>query len=203
MARFGGLTFPDPAIYFLSMKGETRFLLTLAVLFGFVLNVPSGGQVPETATASPLKMFFTVRSARPDATLPPELRKEFDKDDGGPLKAVAIDLDGDGKEEKFVLCGVPAATGGYQWLVFDPAQGVSRGVVIGSIVFIGREADNGYPRLETYWKQGGDMSLVFRYTYARGQYGRVGTRALTLWETSEFFRQKPPLDLDQELAEIK
>ena len=185
------------------MTDKTRFLLTLAVLSCLVPELPSGGQIPESATASPLKTFFTVRSARPDATLPPTLRREFDKDDGRPLKAVAIDLDGNGKEEKFVLCAAPSAGGGYQWLVFDPARGVSRGVVVGTIVFISRESNDGYPKLETYWKQGGDMSVVFGYKYARGRYSRDDTRALTLWETSEYFRAKPPLDLDKELVEIK
>ncbi len=150
-----------------------------------------------------VRTFFSVRSALPDASVPEALRGLFEKDDGSPLRSVPIDIDGDGREEKFVLCGVPTAAGGYQWLVYDPARGVDRGIVIGAIIFIGRESDNGYPRLETYWRQGGDMSVVFRYAYARGRYGRSGTRALTLWETSEYFRAKPPLDLDRELAEIK
>jgi len=174
-----------------------------AALLCLVLGYASGGQISAPAPGSSLRTFFTVRSARPDDTLPPELRKEFEKDDGSPLRSVAIDLDEDGREEKFVLCGVLSGTGGYQWLVYDPYRNASRGVVVGTIVFVGRESDNGYPRLETYWKQGGDMSIVFGYQYARGRYGRVGTRALTLWETSEYFRAKPPLDLDQELVEIK
>ncbi len=47
------------------------------------------------------------------------------------------------------------------------------------------------------------MSIVYRYAYAKGRYARTGTRALTLWEASEYFRAKPPLDLERELAEIK
>lgn len=199
----GELTFPNPAIYFLSMTRRSRLLLTLAVFSCLVLNLPSGGQVPAPAADTSLRTFFTVRSAQKDKTLPPEIRKEFDKDDGSPLRSVAVDLDGNGKEEKFVLCGVPSAAGGHQWLVYDPATGAARGVVVGTIVFIGREFDDGYPKLETYWKQGGDMSVVFRYKYARGRYGRADTQAMTLWETSEYFRAKPPLDLDKELVEIK
>lgn len=185
------------------MTRTTRLLLTLAVFSCLVPELPFRGQVSAPPADSSLRTFFTIRSAQEDDTLPPELRKEFDKDDGSPLKAVAVDLDGDGKEEKFVLCGVPSAAGGHQWLVYDPARGAARGVVVGTIVFIGRKSDDGYPKLETYWKQGGDMSIVFRYKYARGRYGRVDTRAMTLWETSEYFRAKPPLDLDQELVEIK
>jgi hypothetical protein len=135
--------------------------------------------------------------------VPESLRQQFEKDDGGPLRSVSIDLDGDGREEKFILCGVPTAAGGYQWLVYDPAREVSRGLVIGAMIFVGRESDGGLPRLETYWKQGGDMSVIFRYTFSKGRYGRSGTRALTLWETSEYFRAKPPLDFERELLEIK
>jgi hypothetical protein len=150
-----------------------------------------------------MRTFFSVRSAATDNTVPAVLREQFEKDDGSPLRSVAFDLDGDGKDEKFVLCGVPSGAGGYQWLVFDPARGVGRGIVIGTLIFVGRETDGGYPRLETYWKQGGDMSVVSRYAFVNGRYGRSGTRALSLWEASEFFRAKGPLDVERELAEIK
>ena len=96
-----------------------------------------------------------------------------------------------------------AGTGGRQWLVYDPFRNAARGVVVGTIIFVGRDLENGFPRLETYWKQGGDMSVVFEYRFGRERYGRVVTRALTMWETSEYFRAKPPLDVDQELVEIK
>jgi hypothetical protein len=175
-----------------------------AVLLGILLGVPSDGQVAASvADDFPLRTFFSVRSAQLDDSIPNVLREQFEKDEGGPLRSVRIDLDGDGRDEKFVLSGAPTAAGGYQWLVFDQARGVGRGIVIGALIFIGRETDGGYPRLETYWRQGGNMSVVFRYAYAKGRYGRSGTRALTLWETSEFFRGKPPLDLERELAEIK
>jgi hypothetical protein len=198
-----GLTFADPGLYLLSMMRRAPVRIVLALAAGFILGLPSDGQVSAPQTDFPVRTFFSVRSARPDDTIPAVLREQFEKDDGSPLRSVPVDLDGDGKEEKFVLCGVPSASGGYQWLVFDPARGVGRGIVIGAIIFVGRESDGGLPRLETYWKQGGDMSIVFRYTYAAGRYGRSGTRALTLWETSEYFRAKPPLDLERELAEIK
>jgi hypothetical protein len=197
------LTFPDRGLYFLSMAMRTRLPLTLAIFLFLAADLPSAVQVPEPAASSSLRTFFTVRSARPDDALPPEIRKDFEKDDGSPLRSVAVDLNGDGKDEKFVLCGVPSAGGGPQWLVYDPATGAARGIVVGTIVFISRETDDGYPKLETYWRQGGTMSVVFRYTYGRGRYGRVGTQALTLWETSEYFRSKPPLDLDKELVEFK
>jgi hypothetical protein len=185
------------------MRNKAPLGLGLAVLGLLAFGAAADIQTAAPPTDFAMRTFFSVRSARPDETIPPILREQFEKDDGSPLRSVPVDLDGDGKEEKFVLCGVPAGSGGYQWLVYDPARGVGRGVVVGAIIFVGRETDSGYPRLETYWKQGGDMSIVFRYTFAKGHYGRSGTRALSLWETSEYFRAKPPLDFERELAEIK
>ena len=185
------------------MTRRSPVRLLPALLLGLLFGVSSDGQAPAPASDFPMRTFFTVRSAQSDDTIPDILRKQFEKDDGGPLRSVAVDLDGDGRVEKFVLCGVPKASGGYQWLVYDVARGVGRGIVVGAIIFIGREKDGGYPRLESYWKQGGEMSVVFRYAFDRSRYGRSGTWALTPWETSEFFRAKPPLDLEQELVEIK
>jgi hypothetical protein len=109
------------------MRKTPRLVLTLAVLFCLVLDPLSYGQDPPAPSpASSLRTFFTVRSAQPDDTLPPELRKEFEKDDESPLRSVAIDLNGDGNAEKFYLCGVLAATGGPQWLVYDPARNAAR-----------------------------------------------------------------------------
>ncbi len=176
----------------------------LPLLFaGLLLPAAGGGQIAAPPDDFPLRTFFSVRSAQLDDSIPNILREQFEKDDGGPLRSVSVDLDKDGRPEKFVLSSVPTSGGGYQWLVFDPVRGTGRGIVIGAIIFIGRETDGGYPRLETYWKQGGDMSVVFRYAFDRSRYGRTATRALSLWETSEFFKAKPPLDFERELAEIE
>lgn len=178
-------------------------LLLPALLSGLLLGAAADGRVAAPSDAFPLRTFFSVRSAQPDETVPNILREEFEKDEGGPLRSVSIDLDGDGRPEKFILSSRPTSGGGYQWLVYDPVRDVALGVIIGAIIFVGRETDGGYPRLETYWKQGGDMSVVFRYAFDKTRYGRTATRALTLWETSEFFRGKPSLDLERELVEIE
>jgi len=175
----------------------------LAVAFPAVAGRPAGAQVGAPVPEFPMRTFFTVRSAAPDASIPDTIREEFEKDDGSPLRSVALDLNGDGQAEKLVLCGVPAQSGGYQWLVFDPATATAHGIVVGAIIFVGLETDGGYARLETYWKQGGDMSIVSRYAFARGRYARTGTRALTQWEASEYFRTKGRLDPDRELVEIE
>ena len=173
------------------------------VLAAALVYLPSSGQTAAPGNEFPVRTFFSVRSAAADNTVPAAIREQFEKDEGGPLRSVAIDLNGDGKDEKFVLCGVPSSAGGYQWLVYDQAQGTGRGVVIGAVIFVGRETDGGYPRLETYWKQGGNMSVVSRYAFVNGRYVRSDSRALSLWEASEFFRAKGPLDLEKELVEIK
>jgi len=169
---------------------------------GLIVGLTSG-QTSSGTGAFPFRTFFSVRSAQPDDTIPEVMRDQFEKDDGSPLRSVAIDLNGDGTPEKLVLCGVPASSGGRQWLVFDVKNGTGRGLVVGTVIFVGRDTDGGFSRLETYWKQGGDMSVVSRYGFDRTRYGRTGTRALTLWEASEYFRAKGPLDLETELVEIK
>jgi len=177
--------------------------ILIAVLATGLFGLPGPAQIAPPGPDFPMRTFFSVRSARPDNSIPEAFREQFEKDDGSPLRSVSIDLDGDGKAEKFVLCGVPSPAGGYQWLVYDQSRGVGRGIVIGTIVFVGRQTDSGYPRLETYWKQGGNMSVVSRYGFSGGRYVRSGSRALSLWESSEYFRGKGPLDLELELAEIK
>jgi hypothetical protein len=184
------------------MRRLFRRSLLAAAGAGFVL-LSAFGQTAANRDEFPMRTFFSVRSAQPDGTIPEVLREQFEKDQGGPLRSVAIDLNGDGTPEKFVLSAVPSASGGYQWLVYDVKNGTGRGLVIGALIFVGRDADGGFPRLETYWRQGGDMSVVSRYAFDKTRYGRTGTRALTLWEASEYFRAKGPLDLERELVEIK
>ena len=181
---------------------------TFARLFAPILAtglavVLTAGQTGSATGTFPFRTFFSVRSAQPDDTVPEVMREQFEKDDGSPLRSVSVDLNGDGTPEKFVLCGVLAQSGGYQWLVYDVKNGTGRGVIVGTLIFVGRDADNGYPRLETYWRQGGEMSVVSRYAFDRTRYGRTATRALTLWEASEYFRAKGPLDFERELVEIK
>jgi hypothetical protein len=176
-------------------------VICLSPFLGLALaSANHGAQDPTPGT---IRTFFTVRSAKPDDALSEETRQEFEDDDGRPLRSVAIDLNGDGREEKFFLSSVPSKSGGSQWLIWDPAANTIRGLVVGSIIFVERDADEGFSRLETFWKQGGDMSVVFNYSFSRGKYARVNSRSLTVPEISEYFLMKPPIDLDKELVEIK
>lgn len=168
-----------------------------------VLALPAGLQETPAQPTGMIRTFFTAHSAKPDDSLSEDARKEFDDDDGRPLKAVALDLNGDGRDEKFFLSSVPSKSGGSQWLIWDPAAHAVRGVIVGSIIFVERDTDGGFARLETYWRQGGDMSVVFNYSFSRTRYIRVDSRSLTVPEIDEYFRTKPPIDLDKELVEIK
>jgi len=170
--------------------------LLLAALF-------AGSQETPAPAPSPIRLFFTARSAKPDDDLSEEARKDFEDDDGRPLRAVALDLRGDGTEFKFFLSSVPSKSGGYQWLVVDETSRKSVGLIVGSIIFVERENDDGFPRIETFWRQGGEMAVVFSYQFARGRYVRVDSRSLSVSEINEYFRTKPPIDLDKELVEIK
>ncbi len=156
-----------------------------------------------TPVASQLKTFFTGRSAEVDKSIPDSIREHFEADEGEPLKSVVFDLNGDGRTEKFVLNSVLSNSGGNQWLVFDSSRGIPRGLLIGSIVFILRRVDEGYPRIKTFWRQGATMAVVFEYVYSRGRYVRTKSHSLSVPETDEFFRNMPPLDLNRELVEIK
>jgi hypothetical protein len=168
-----------------------------------VLALTAGLQEPPAQPTGLIRTFFTVRSAKSDDSLSEEARKEFEDDDGRPLRSVSLDLNGDGQDEKFFLSSVASKSGGSQWLIWDPAGNAVRGVIVGSIIFVERDTDGGFARLETYWKQGGDMSVVFNYTFSRSRYVRVNSRSLTIPEIDEYFRTKPPIDLDKELVEIK
>ena len=200
------LTFGKPRLYLTLMtdKRPARLALPLLLLLSLAL-VSRPQETPPQAAPAPgaVRTFFTARSAKPDDDLPEEARKEFEEDDGRPLRSVAFDLKGDGTEFRFYLSSVPSKSGGNQWLVWDPASNALRGLIVGSIIFVGRETADGFPRLETFWRQGGEMAVVFNYAYARGKYGRVDSRSLSVPEINEYFRTKPPIDLDKELVEIK
>jgi hypothetical protein len=185
-------------------KRPARLFVPLLILLSLTL-ISGPQETPPQASPAPasVRTFFTARSAKPDDALPEEARQEFEDDDGRPLRSVTFDLKGDGTEFKFYLSAVPSKSGGNQWLVWDSAASAIRGLVVGSMIFVGRETDDGFPRLETYWRQGGEMAVVFNYTYARGKYVRTHSRSLTVPEIDEYFRTKPPIDLDKELVEIK
>lgn len=183
--------------------GAAVLFLTAAVTVVTAGTSSRAGQEPQAGTSSPIRTFFTVRSAVPDTSLPETLRTQFEKTNEEPLLSVSLDLNLDGLPEKFVLNPLAAIPTGYQWLVFDQKSGAALGLVTGALIFVHRGAEGRYPRLETYWKQGGEMAVVYEYTFEKAGYERVSSRALTQAEISAYFSAKPPLDRELELVEIR
>ncbi len=175
---------------------------------------PGQDAAPESLT---YRTYFTLRSAQDDPTVPPTVREEFSRlrkeklarerrDDteasgAGVLSTVALDLDGDGNDEKFAT-GRGAGSGlGTVWVVYNPRNGRLMGTLTGSVVFVARESDGGWPRLETYMKSAPETAVAFSYVFSGTRYQKTRARALTLPEIDEYFRRKP--QLGRELEEFK
>ena len=130
------LTFPGPRLYLSLMSAKSPAGLAILLISLLGLAFASGSQEAPAQPAGAIRTFLAARSAKDDDTLPEEARKGFEDDDGRPLKAVALDLNGDGKVETF-LSGVPSKSGGSQWIVWDEAASAVRGLIVGSIIFVG------------------------------------------------------------------
>lgn len=178
-------------------------LLILAMLAaGAAAGTPAFAQEAKDQSAAPpgVKVFFSVRSAKPDAAIPEEVAKNFDNYKGEPLESLEYDLDGDGQPEKFILDRKLSLSSGNQWLIYSEKNSAVIGLITGTLVFVLDQTDNGMPRLETFWRQGGDMAVVFDYSFGTARYTRQSSRSLTLLEIGEYFRTKPPVDKDSELG---
>lgn len=182
-------------------------MLALILAAILALGVPCGlgavGQEAPQAAAGVVRTFFSVRSAKPDAAVPAELTKSFEGYKGGPLSSLEYDLDGDGQAEKFVLYKGSGLARGNQWIVFSVKDNTLLGLLTGTMIFVIDGPDGGFPRLESYWRQGGDMAIVFEYAFTDGRYTRQASRSLSPVEISEYFRGKPPVDPDKELVKTE
>jgi hypothetical protein len=186
---------------------------------------PAGAAVRQDGQTAPAgeltyRTFFTLRSAKPEADVPASVREDLDRlwkekqardkkatEAGQPspaathaLQAVSWDLEGDGQPEKF-YAGDPAAASGTVWIIFSPARRAVLGSITGSVVFVARETDEGWPRLETYMKTNAQTAVVSEYSFGRTRYAKTRSRVLSLPEIDDYFRLKPPLV--EELAEFK
>jgi hypothetical protein len=197
-------------------KARLRILSSAVLLALPLLPFLWPGQVaaPQSLT---YRTYFTLRSAQDDATVPGTVREEInrlrrekmarerrgDTDAGGAgtLSTLALDLDGDGLTEKFATGSGAGSGAGTVWVVYNPRNGRLMGTLTGSIVFVARESDDGWPRLETYMKSTPETAVAFFYVFSGTRYQKVRTRALTLPEIDEYFRRKPPLG--RELEEFK
>jgi len=188
------------------------------------LALAGAGARPEgqSAPAGELtyRTFFTLRSAKPETDVPAAVREEFGRlrqekrardkkaaEENRPdaaalpaLRVIAWDLEGDDRPEIF-YAGDPSAASGTVWIVFSPARGAVLGSITGSVVFVARETDEGWPRLETYMKTTAQTAVVSEYSFGRTRYAKTRSRVLSLPEIDDYFRLMPPLV--EELAEFK
>ena len=165
---------------------------------------------PEALT---YRTYFTPRSAQYDPGVPGTVREEVNRlrkeklarerrgEAGGgvgALSTLSLDLDGDGLPEKFATESGSASGAGSVWVVYNPRNGRLMGTLNGSIVFVARESDQGWPRLETYMKSAPETAVAFFYVFSGTRYQKARARALTLPEIDEYFRRKPPLGRELE-----
>ena len=199
-------------------QASARLLvLSTVALFGLPLLAyvwPGQAAAPEAFT---YRTYFTIRSAVGDSSVPGtvravigRLRKEKlarerrgDTDEGGlgTLRALSLDLDGDGLPEKIATGSGSGADAGTIWVVYNPRNSRLMGTLTGSIIFVAREADEGWPRLETYMKTTPETAVAFYYVFSGSRYQKARARALTLPEIDEYFRLKPALG--RELEDFK
>ncbi len=181
-------------------------MLTLILAAVLAIGAPCGpdSAVQDAPQSGPgvVRTFFSIRSAKPDAGVPAELAKSFEGYEDGPLSSLEYDLDGDGQTEKFILYKGSGLSRGNQWLVFSVKDNTVLGLLTGTMIFVIDEPGGGFPRLESYWRQGGEMAIVFEYAFSGGRYTRQASRSLSTVEISEYFRGKPPVDPDKELVNI-
>jgi len=199
-------------------RANVRLLSLLTVLL-LVLPPPPflwPGQAAEPESVT-YRTYFTVRSAQEDATVPATVRQEIsrlrqekmarerrgDSEEGGvgALSTIALDLNGDGLAEKIATGSGAGSAAGTVWVVYNPRNGRLMGTLTGSIVFVARESDEGWPRLETYMKSAPETAVAFFYVFSGTRYQKTRARALTLPEIDEYFRRKPPLG--RELEEFR
>lgn len=102
--------------------------------------------------------------------LPADLRlaagSDLDYEAGEPVRAVAVDLNGDGVNDYLLqsaprLCG----NGGCVWMVCDGATRRSLGRFFGSPIYIHAQRSHGYPNVATYSHQSAGSGNYTEYRF--------------------------------------
>jgi hypothetical protein len=160
------------------------------LIFGLVANSSLGVRIA-TAQSSD-KYLFQIESddAFPDSTLPDRLREFFDDDDGSPLERVPIDLNSDGKTEKFIPEKYLEGTGLCPWLVFDSGFKHLIGRFDAKVIFVLKAKQRGYANLECYCRLGGGLGSVTIYTFNGREYKRISTSELRDKQIDIYFEQR-------------
>lgn len=178
--------------------------LALLSLAPALLSPAAAARAQEGPKPPELRTFFTLRSAQPNQEVAAGARAELARLEnpairaggaepvGRPLSAVLIDLDGDGRLEKFVP-GRPTKPGaGTPWVIVDGA-GAVRGTINGGLVFVGRSEAGSWPSLETYGKTTSNTAVVSEYAWSNGRYAKAKSQVLGLSGIEEYFGSRPAL----------
>ncbi len=166
----------------------------------------------QSAGAETFRTFFSLRSARRNDSIPAAVRAELarlEKETPKPgeppsapaiLLSVEIDLNGDGRPERFVAHKTGRPVSGTPWVIMG-AGGEVLGPLTGGLIFVRTAPAGSWPSLETFWQTSAETAVVGIYTFSNGHYVKTSAQALTLPEIDEYFSAKPPLG--RELEDFK
>ncbi|GEM_PF-3332765 len=144
---------------------------------------------------TPYRIFFTTDSAKIDTV------KSKDGNFTSVTYTVSLDLNGDQKAEKFEADEVNCGTGGCLWTIYDGKTKKEIGNIEGEFVYILKEKKNGFPLVETYWRNGGDAAIVHYYAFGSTGYAEIKSNDLNEKEMDEYFESKP--QMSDEFKELK
>jgi hypothetical protein len=138
------------------------------------------------------KYAFQIESldAFPDSTLPDRLRQFFDDGNDSPLECASIDLNSDGKVEKFIPQKLLEGTGLCPWLVFDSGLKHVIGRFDAKVIIVCKTKQRGYAILECYCKEGGGLGSVTSYAFNGHEYKKTSFTRLQNEQIYNYFEQR-------------
>ena len=166
--------------------------LELSALLIFVLVANCSIGVSIAIAQSTDRYSFQIESddAFPDSTLPQRLRSLLDDDNDSALECASIDLNGDGKKEKFVPNKFLEGTGLCPWLIFDSGLKRLIGRIDAKIIYVLKSKHHGYEDLECYCRQGGGLGTVTLYAFNGRDYEQTSSLELRDEQIDTYFERR-------------
>lgn len=165
------------------------FLMTALLTSGFLLST----NVTSAQTSDRFSFGLESDDAFPDSTLPDKIFSYFDDTDESPLECASIDLNGDGKKEKFVPNKYLEGTGLCPWLVFDSKAQQLIGRIDAKIIYVRKNTKRGFAVLEGYQKQGVSRGSVTYYEFDGREYKDFKTVELIDEQIDAYFEERKNL----------
>ena len=115
--------------------------------------------------------------------VPADIRREvgsdLEYDEAEPIKGVAVDLNGDGRND-YLLQSAPSlcGNGGCVYVVCDGATHKKLGQFFGSPLYVRAELAHGYPNIATYSHLSAESGTYTEYTFDGKAYVVISTRTL-------------------------